>query len=69
MKIMQNKVKRKHVLWNEVRIELGDQRVDEAYFSLLSKHPKMSKDRLAYNALKRYYSTTAYRITGELYAL
>lgn len=66
------KVKRKHIHWNLVRLEIEDLRVDEAFFGLLAKHPKMSKDRVAWNALKRYYSTTAlqrYRISGDIHEL
>lgn len=63
------KVKRKHIHWNLVRLELEDLTVDEDFFLLLSKHPTMSKDRVAWNALKKHYSTTAlqrYRISGDL---
>lgn len=52
------RVKRPRVHWNEVRLQLEDSRVDLVFFRLLQKHPKMSKDRIAWNALKHYYSTT-----------
>lgn len=52
------RVKRPHVKWNDVRLEIGDQAVDADFYRLLTKHPTMSRDRVAYNALKKHYSTT-----------
>lgn len=59
MKDKIRKVKRPHIHWNEVRIELGDPNVDLDFYRLLQKRPNMSKDRIAYNSLKKHYSTTA----------
>lgn len=53
------RVKRPHINWNDVRIELGDFEVDKDFYLLLTKRPRMSKNRIAYNALKKHYSTTA----------
>lgn len=61
------KVKRKHIQWNEVRLELGDPAVDASYYLLKTKRPNMSDNRCAWNALKKHYSTTAltrYRFLG-----
>lgn len=52
------KVKRPSIQWNDVRLDLCNPKLDEVYFKLKTKHPKMSDNRCAYNALKHYYSTT-----------
>ena len=68
MRKTSKKVKRPHINWNDVRIDLEDQRVDAVFYRLMTKHPKMSKNRLSWNALKHYYSTTAlsrFRWLGE----
>lgn len=62
------KVKRKHVDWNKARLDLADPKIDADFFLFLQQHPGMSKNRCAYNVLKRYYSTTAmlrYRLEGK----
>lgn len=61
------KVKRKRVIWNDVRLYMCDPDVDADYWMLKTKHPKMSDNRCSWNALKKHYSTTAlarYRFLG-----
>lgn len=53
------RIKRPHVKWNDVRLYIGDPGVDADFYRLLTKHPNMSRDRVAFNALKKHYSTTA----------
>ena len=64
------KVKRKQVDWYGALYLFGNEATFERFYLLMSKHPKWSKNRLAYNALKTYYSTTAmvrFRLTGSFY--
>ena len=64
------KVKRKYANWYEAMKAHPSTFVEERFYLLMSRHPKWSKNRLAYNALKTYYSTTAmlrYRLTGSFY--
>lgn len=70
MKDKLHKVKRKRVDWYQVYLDLNDPDMSVQFYLLLQKHPKMSFNRVAYNVLKRYYSTTAmtrYRYTGSFY--
>lgn len=63
------KVKRRHVDWNQLRLDLADPEIDADFYVMLQKHIDMSKNRIAYNVLKKHYSTTSllrYRLTGEL---
>ena len=55
----QKLVKRPRIDWYEVLSDIGDMRQSEDFYRLLSKHPKMSFNRIAYNVLRKYYSTTA----------
>lgn len=62
------KVKRRRVDWKKAMDHLGDTRVSARFWALRTKHPSMSVNRCAYNALRNYYSTTAmlrYRYTGD----
>lgn len=66
------KVKRKKVNWVHAIKCIEDKElrgsVWQAYYSLMARHPDMSANRLAYNALKRHFSTIAlshYRFKGE----
>lgn len=70
MKEMKNKVVRKHVDWYQAYLDIGDPELDKDFYMLLQKHPKMSMNRIAYNVLKKHYSTTSmvrYRWTGSFY--
>ena len=53
------KVKRPHVNWYSLMKESGDFRFSIKFWSLKAKHPTMSNNRIAYNVLKHYYSTTS----------
>lgn len=53
------KLKRKHVEWYQVYLDICSLPMQEHFYRLLQKHPKMSKNRIAYNVLKSHYSTTA----------
>lgn len=66
------KVKRKKVNWYHAIQVIDDKElrgsVWQAYYALMARHPEMSANRRAYNALKRHFSTTAlsyYRFKGE----
>lgn len=59
MRKMKDKVKRKQVDWYQALFNLEDLKISEDYWLFKSSHPDMSKNRCAYNILKRYYSTTA----------
>ena len=52
------KVKRRHCDWYSKLLEIGDLKMSEDFWLMKSKHPLMSNNRIAYNVLKRYYSTT-----------
>lgn len=52
------KVKRCAIDWNEVRLFIEDTRVNLAFYEGVQKRYSKSKNRLSYNALKKYYSTT-----------
>lgn len=60
---MKDKVKRKRVNWYNFMCSIKDDvKRDEVradFYLLMKKHPTMSWNRLAYNALKHHYSTTA----------
>lgn len=53
------KVKRPSVKWHDLLMDLEDWFIESRFLIFLSKHPGMSKNRCAYNVLKRYYSTTS----------
>ena len=59
MKISNSKVKRPHVLWYEVLRNKEDLLLERDFWLLKTKHPKMSNNRIAWNVLKKHYSTTA----------
>lgn len=52
------KVKRPRMDWYRLLMESFDDAAKRDFYILMAKHPKMSFNRLAYNALKRHYSTT-----------
>lgn len=54
-----SKVKRPHIQWYEVYSDIGNPDLTADFYRLLSKHPRMSLNRVAYNVLKKHYSTTA----------
>ena len=54
----QFKVKRCAIDWNEIRLYIEDARVNLAFYEGVQKRFTKSKNRLSYNALKKYYSTT-----------
>lgn len=70
--IFPDKVKRKRVNWfraiqciedKELRYEVW-----MSYYRLMTRHPDMSSNRIAYCSLRRHFSTTAlsyYRFKGE----
>lgn len=62
-------VKRHHIDWNEVRIELGDNLVSELYYIRLTRSAcKLSTNRLSYWALLTVYGKAtldAFRATGS----
>lgn len=72
------KVKRKRVDWVKALKDLHDDEIEGQYLAFLCEHKRWnnrlnvfrlpSKNRAAYNVLKRHYSTTAmlrYRMTGS----
>lgn len=62
------KVKRRHVDWYEAMWSAYIPSVIEHFWLLKTKHPQWSNNRVAYNSLKTYYSTTAmlrFRFTGS----
>lgn len=52
-------VKRPHVQWYEVYSDIGNPELAADFYRLLQKHPRMSLNRVAYNVLKKHYSTTS----------
>lgn len=68
---MKDKVfkRRKHIDWNLVRVELGDNLVSELYFVRLSRiKKKVSANRLSYWALLTVYgkeTLDGFRATGS----
>lgn len=58
-KNFKNKVKRKHVDWYDLMIEDNRPEVLAVFYSILQCGKIKSFNRIAYNALKSYYSTTA----------
>lgn len=52
------KVKRPRVNWYEVLRASFNDEANQTFYLLLARHPQMSFNRLAYNALKVHYSTT-----------
>lgn len=52
------KVRRKHVHWYDVLFEIGDLKMCADFWLFKQSHQKWSNDRIAWNILKRYYSTT-----------
>lgn len=59
MKEMKNKVKRRKVDWREFLRDQGNLEMEGQFWLMVQKHPRMSKNRIAYNVLRRYYSTTS----------
>lgn len=59
MKKSQFKCKRRFVDWYQLLLDIGDFEQSQDFWALKQKHPSMSNNRVAYNVLKRYYSTTA----------
>lgn len=59
-KDLKTKVKRPRVDWFQKIILIVDKerrnQVWHDYYRLMAKHPKMSQNRLAYNALRNHYS-------------
>lgn len=53
------KVKRPHVNWYQILFDLEDPDIKSRYMLFLCRHKTMSPNRIAYNVLKRYYSTTS----------
>lgn len=53
------KVKRPRVNWFQLMHDCYYPGFSYWYIRLKAKHPKMSDNRIAYNVLKRYYSTTS----------
>lgn len=53
------KVKRPAVNWFELLKFSGDLRFSYDFWTLKAKRPNMSDNRIAYNVLKKYYSTTS----------
>jgi len=51
-------VKRGFKHWRECMLDLADLELEACYFRLFQKHPGWSRNRVAYNVLKSYYSTT-----------
>lgn len=52
------KVKRKRVDWYRILLDEHCIAMDEDFWAMKSRHPFMSNNRIAYNVLKRYHSTT-----------
>lgn len=53
------RVRRPSCNWFQMMNDQEDARFSVWYWKLKSKHPKMSDNRIAFNVLKRYYSTTS----------
>lgn len=53
------KVKRPRIQWYEVYSDLGNPELAAEFYRLLARNPKMSLNRIAYNVLKKHYSTTS----------
>lgn len=53
------KIKRKRVSWYDIYLDLGDYNMSQHYYYLMQKHPKMSKNRIAYYTLKTFFSAAA----------
>lgn len=53
------KRKRVKVNWYQVYLDICTMDMQVYFYRLLQAHPTMSKNRIAYNVLKSYYSTTA----------
>lgn len=56
---VQKKVKRPRIDWYQVMRDIGDPRMDADFYLLWKRMHFGSKSRVAYNVLKRYYSTTS----------
>lgn len=50
--------KRKKVNWRDVMLDINRPDIEADFLLMLQNHPKMSVNRIAWNVLKRYYSTT-----------
>lgn len=50
--------KRMQVKWYEMILSEGDESLKVMFYDYFDSHPYMSKNRCAYNVLKKYYSTT-----------
>ena len=64
-KVLSVKVRRKHVQWRDLMLDLNNPEMEADYWKFKQDHKKMSANRVAYNILKRYYSTTT--IAGMRY--
>ena len=47
------------VVWYDVYCEIRSLEMDQHFYLLAQKHPGMSFNRVAYNTIKKFYSTTA----------
>lgn len=66
---VRKKVKRPHVNWYDVLLDIGDLRLSEQFWVFKFKHLSWSNNRCAWNVLKSNYSTTAlrrYRFLGGI---
>ena len=59
MQIKDKLVKRGFQFYVPLLHNLCDERIEADYWRAVKDNPKMSRNRIAYNVLKRYYSTTA----------
>lgn len=53
------KVKRPHVNWYQILFDLDDPDIKSRFMIFLCDHKTMSRNRIAYNVLKRYYSANS----------
>lgn len=58
---MKKQVKRPRVNWYEVLCDLGDLEIEGQFWLFKTDHKNWSNNRIAYNVLKKNYSTTALR--------
>lgn len=50
--------KRKRVNWRDVMLDINRPDIEADFLLMLQKHPRMSVNRICWNVLRRYYSTT-----------